>query len=62
MVLLDCGHEQVVSSYRVRVASEGHEQHAVFCVTCSEWARLAPSEPQIQTQDNRRDDGERERS
>jgi hypothetical protein len=40
--LLDCGHQQVVSSFRATIAADGLEQHKVWCTTCEEWARLSP--------------------
>lgn len=39
---LECGHYQVVSPYRSRLASEGYEQELVWCVECSDWSRLIP--------------------
>lgn len=39
---LDCGHTQVVSSFRATIAADGLEQHKVWCVDCDTWSRLAP--------------------
>jgi hypothetical protein len=40
---LNCGHRQVISTYRVILASEGREQHSIFCLECNDWTTLAPS-------------------
>lgn len=40
--LLDCGHTQVVSSFRATIAANGLEQHNVWCTVCTTWSRLAP--------------------
>jgi hypothetical protein len=43
-VQLDCGHSQIVSALRVRLANAGHEQKPVYCVQCNDWTRLSPVE------------------
>lgn len=40
--LLDCGHTQIVSSFRATIAANGLEQHNVWCHVCTDWSRLAP--------------------
>jgi hypothetical protein len=39
---LDCGHAQQVSERRMALASQGHEQHSVWCIECDNWSRLTP--------------------
>lgn len=40
--ILDCGHQQVVSEQRQRVAATGVEQRPVWCIECNAYQRLAP--------------------
>lgn len=40
--VLDCGHQQVLGEDRLRLASQGMEQHPVWCIDCGDWARIAP--------------------
>lgn len=42
-VALTCGCLQVVSDFRIKMASSGAEQHAVWCVDCEAWSDLAIS-------------------
>jgi hypothetical protein len=40
--LLDCGHYQVLSAYRLKLSAYGQEQSSVWCVECQDYTRLAP--------------------
>lgn len=46
--VLQCGHRQVVSDYRVRFARDGQEQHSVWCVECGAWSSLLPFDNTIE--------------
>ena len=41
-ITLECGHQQIVSEFRVKLATEGREQHRVWCVECNNWSRIEP--------------------
>lgn len=36
-LMLECGHKQRVSDWRIRLASEGKDQHMIWCVVCDDW-------------------------
>lgn len=39
---LSCGHTQVLSEHRMRLAAAGYEQSPVFCVECGDWSNILP--------------------
>jgi len=41
--LLECGHSQVLSEFRQRIALSGLEQRPVWCIECTDWTRVLPS-------------------
>lgn len=47
---LECGHSQVLSDHRTRLASAGFEQKPAWCVECEDWRRVIPQE--VDTSDN----------
>lgn len=53
--LLSCGHYQVLSDHRVKLAAAGLEQKPMWCIECAGWQRVIPAENHddiVDTSDN----------
>lgn len=44
---LACGHPQAISGHRTKIAKEGKEQPAVWCVQCNAWSRVVPETTEV---------------
>ena len=53
--LLECGHTQVISTFRYAAYRTGRNQRPVWCVECNNWSNILPvpitDEPQEETVD-----------
>lgn len=45
---LDCGHQQVLPAYRLKLSAAGMEQSPVWCVDCEGWVRFAPNQASVE--------------
>ena len=41
--LLECGHHQVISSFRKAAHDAGYTQRPVWCIECNDWRYLNPN-------------------
>lgn len=49
---LSCGHQQVLSPYRIKLATAGLEQNPVWCLECDDWTNVQPTHVPVNEQEN----------
>lgn len=47
---LECGHTQVLSEYRQKIAAAGYDQFKVFCIECDDWTKVTANWPPQSTE------------